>query len=70
MLLLASATAAKSRALGISVCAEGVEDQETYEFLEIIECDKLQGYLISEAVVPELIQSGYSTDSVEEHAVA
>ncbi len=56
--------------LGISVCAEGVEDHETYAFLETIECDKLQGYLISEAVMPELIQSGYSAESVEEHAVA
>ena len=56
--------------LGISVCAEGVEDQATYEFLETIECDKLQGYLISEAVMPDLIQSGYSAESVEEHAVA
>ncbi len=56
--------------LGISVCAEGVEDQETYEFLDTIGCDKLQGYLISEAVMPELIQSGYSAESVEVHAVA
>ena len=56
--------------LGISVCAEGVEDQETYEFLATIECDKLQGYLISEAVMPDLIQAGYSADEVEVHAVA
>ncbi|MBT8085501.1 MAG: EAL domain-containing protein, partial [Woeseia sp.] len=56
--------------LGISVCAEGVEDQESYEFLDTIGCDKLQGYLISEAVMPELIKSGYSADSVEVHAVA
>lgn len=56
--------------LGISVCAEGVEDQETYDFLEKIECDKLQGYLISEAVMPDLIQSGYSAESIDIHAVA
>jgi len=56
--------------LGISVCAEGVEDQETYEFLDTIGCDKLQGYLISEAVMPELIQSGYSADKVEVDAGA
>ena len=56
--------------LGISVCAEGVEDQETYEFLATIQCDKLQGYLISEAVMPELIKAGYSADEVEVHAVA
>ena len=53
--------------LGISVCAEGVEDQETYEFLDTIECDKLQGYLISEAVMPDLIKSGYSAESIEVH---
>ncbi len=56
--------------LGISGCAEGVEDQETYEFLATIECDKLQGYLISEAVMPELIQGGYSAEAVEVDAVA
>ena len=38
--------------LGMSVCAEGVEDRETFEFLKTIECDKMQGFLISEAVIP------------------
>lgn len=56
--------------LGISVCAEGVEDQESYDFLDKIGCDKLQGYLISEAVMPDLIQSGYSAEKVEVDAVA
>lgn len=46
--------------LGISVCAEGVEDQETYEFLRTIECDKMQGYFISEAVMPDIIRRVYS----------
>ena len=46
--------------LGISVCAEGVEDQETFEFLKTIECDKMQGFLISEAVMPEIIRRVYS----------
>ena len=49
--------------LGISVCAEGVEDQATYEFLKSIECDKLQGYLISEAVMPDIIRKVYSADA-------
>ncbi|MDZ7645248.1 MAG: EAL domain-containing protein [Woeseiaceae bacterium] len=53
--------------LGISVCAEGVEDTATCEFLDTIGCDKLQGHLISEAVMPELIQAGYRTKA---HAVA
>jgi EAL domain-containing protein (putative c-di-GMP-specific phosphodiesterase class I) len=49
--------------LGISVCAEGVEDQETYEFLKTIECDKMQGYLISEAVMPDIVRTVYSAAS-------
>lgn len=49
--------------LGISVCAEGVEDEATYEFLKTIECDKMQGYLISEAVMPDIIRRVYSADS-------
>ena len=46
--------------LGMSVCAEGVEDQETFEFLRTIECDKMQGFLISEAVLPNIIRRVYS----------
>jgi EAL domain-containing protein (putative c-di-GMP-specific phosphodiesterase class I) len=56
--------------LGISVCAEGVEDQETYEFLKTIECDKMQGYLISEAVMPEIIRKVYSAGSASKANVA
>ncbi len=51
--------------LGVSVCAEGVEDQQTFEFLKTIECDKMQGFLISEAVIPSIIRRVYSaTDEV------
>jgi EAL domain-containing protein (putative c-di-GMP-specific phosphodiesterase class I) len=57
--------------LGISVCAEGVEDQETFEFLKTIECDKMQGFLISEAIVPSVIRRLYSTtDQVSANEVA
>ena len=54
--------------LGMSVCAEGVEDQETFEFLKTIECDKMQGFLISEAVLPHIIRRVYSAkeENVEE----
>jgi EAL domain-containing protein (putative c-di-GMP-specific phosphodiesterase class I) len=45
--------------LGISVCAEGVEDQETFDFLKTISCDKMQGFLISEAVLPDIIRQVY-----------
>jgi EAL domain-containing protein (putative c-di-GMP-specific phosphodiesterase class I) len=47
--------------LGMSVCAEGVEDQKTFEFLKTIECDKMQGFLISEAVIPSIIRRVYSS---------
>ncbi len=45
--------------LGISVCAEGVETEEMFEFLQEIHCNKMQGYLVSEAVMPEIVQSHY-----------
>jgi len=51
--------------LGISVCAEGVETQETYQFLSAISCDKMQGYLISEAVMPDIIRKVYSATGAE-----
>jgi len=56
--------------LGMSVCAEGVEDQATFEFLKTIECDKMQGFLISEAVIPSIIRRVYSAkdESTEEVA--
>lgn len=51
--------------LGMSVCAEAVEDQETFEFLKTIQCDKMQGFLISEAVLPHIIRHAYR--AVEEN---
>jgi EAL domain-containing protein (putative c-di-GMP-specific phosphodiesterase class I) len=54
--------------LGMSVCAEGVEDQATFEFLKTIECDKMQGFLISEAVLPNIIRRVYSAKSEEDSA--
>lgn len=54
--------------LGMSVCAEGVEDAETFEFLKTIECDKMQGFLISEAVIPSIIRRVYSATSEDSAA--
>ena len=54
--------------LGMSVCAAGVEDQETFEFLKTIECDKMQGFLISEAVLPNIIRRVYSAKTKENSA--
>ena len=56
--------------LGMSVCAEGVEDQATFEFLKTIRCDKMQGFLISEAVLPHIIRSVYSTKHMKVDDVA
>lgn len=56
--------------LGMSVCAEGVEDEATFEFLRQIECDKMQGFLISEAVLPNIIRRVYSAGSDADDEVA
>jgi EAL domain-containing protein (putative c-di-GMP-specific phosphodiesterase class I) len=46
--------------LKLSVCAEGVETQETLDFLDGLACDAAQGYLISPPVearqVPEIVR--------------
>ena len=60
MAVLAAVTGL-AHSLGMSVCAEGVEDQATFEFLKTIECDKMQGFLISEAVIPSIIRRVYSS---------
>ncbi|MEM9172953.1 MAG: EAL domain-containing protein [Pseudomonadota bacterium] len=54
-----AAVTGMAHALGITVCAEGVEDEATFEFLKEIRCDKMQGYFISEAVMPDIIQRAY-----------
>ncbi|MEM7762492.1 MAG: EAL domain-containing protein [Pseudomonadota bacterium] len=54
-----AAVTGMAHALGATVCAEGVEDQATFEFLKEISCDKMQGFFISEAVMPEIIQRCY-----------
>lgn len=56
--------------LGMAVCAEGVEDRETFEFLKTIECDKLQGFLISEAVLPHIVRRAYSATEANSEEVA
>ena len=56
--------------LGMSVCAEGVEDEPTFNFLKTIECDKMQGFLISEAVLPNIIRQVYSATADSDEEVA
>ena len=59
-----------AHSLGMSVCAEGVEDEETFTFLKTIECDKMQGFLISEAVMPDIIRRAYSAQASDIDDVA
>jgi len=54
--------------LGMTVCAEGIEDTETFELLKTINCDKMQGFLISEAVLPKLLRRVYGPGSSEDVA--
>jgi diguanylate cyclase len=43
------------RALGLRVCAEGVETAEQHRFLQAVGCHELQGYFFSRPVPPEQI---------------
>jgi EAL domain-containing protein (putative c-di-GMP-specific phosphodiesterase class I) len=54
-----AASTGLSHKLGISVCAEGVEDQATFVFLRTISCDRMQGFFISEAGLPVVIRGVY-----------
>ena len=56
--------------LGMAVCSAGVEDEETFEFLKTIQCDKLQGFLISEAVLPHIVRKAYSAVEAKSEEVA
>ena len=49
-----------AHSLEMSVCAEGVEDEETFQFLKTIGCDKMQGFLVSEAVMPHILKRVYA----------
>jgi len=51
--------------LDIAVCAEGVETDDMFEFVREIRCNRMQGYLVSAAVMPDIIQSYYSGSDAE-----
>ena len=50
------------RALGLTVCAEGIETEEQHRFLQAVGCHELQGYLFSKPVtsdrIDEMLASG------------
>jgi EAL domain-containing protein (putative c-di-GMP-specific phosphodiesterase class I) len=41
--------------LNLTVCAEGVETEETLEFLSGVACDSAQGFLISPPIVAKAV---------------
>ncbi len=53
--ILVHSMAHLGRALGLRVCAEGVETAEQHRFLQAIGCHELQGFLFSRAVPAEEI---------------
>ena len=52
-MVIVHSTITMAHQLGIRVVAEGVEDQEIWDLLEVLECDIAQGYLISRPVSAE-----------------
>jgi len=54
--VLVRSTIDLSHNLGLSVVAEGVEDQDTWNLLEILRCDKLQGYFISRPMPADMFE--------------
>jgi EAL domain-containing protein (putative c-di-GMP-specific phosphodiesterase class I)/ActR/RegA family two-component response regulator len=59
--------------LNLTVCAEGVETEETLAFLGSVSCDSAQGFLISRPVaahdVPHVIQRWEKRQSLPAHGV-
>lgn len=48
LMAIVSATVTMAKGLGLVIAAEGVEDQQTFDALKTMGCDKFQGYCISE----------------------
>jgi diguanylate cyclase (GGDEF)-like protein len=55
--ILVHSIAHLGRALGLRVCAEGVETAEQHRFLQAIGCHELQGFLFSKGVTAEEIDT-------------
>lgn len=57
---IAQAIIALGRSLGLSVVAEGVENQEQLAFLAKGGCDEIQGYLLSRPLPPAQLERWYA----------
>ncbi|SEL03609.1 EAL domain-containing protein [Halomonas daqiaonensis] len=53
------------RSLGLNTTAEGVEDQETLDYLDELKCDLAQGYLISRPLPPEKVLDWFITHEAQ-----
>lgn len=56
-----------SHQLGIRVVAEGVEDEETLEFLRQLDCDVIQGYFLSKPLPADQLTPWLSLQTVAQH---
>jgi EAL domain-containing protein (putative c-di-GMP-specific phosphodiesterase class I) len=54
---IASAIVALGRALDLDIVAEGVETVDQAKFLAGIGCDKIQGYLVGQPLVPAALEA-------------
>ena len=52
---IVAAITALGKSLGLKLVAEGVETREQLEFLEQLQCDRMQGFLLSKPLAPEQI---------------
>jgi diguanylate cyclase (GGDEF)-like protein len=59
------ATVQLAHALGIRVVAEGVEDEQTWEALNTMGCDLIQGYVLSRPVPASELEQPLNADAVQ-----
>ena len=57
-------------ALNAKRAHQGLDEIDAFEFLKTIRCDKLQGFLISEAVLPHIVRRAYSSVAGRKDEVA
>lgn len=58
---------ALSQDLNVEIIAEGIEDEATVEFLRVVGCDYVQGFVFSKPVVKEELRKWYNFSAAEEN---